>query len=316
MVSKSNSTNMNLNHAQVFQGVYEDVSDYTEINVSVNTNINYVLTAYYSSNAINADSTQVITTTTPPTDTNYYSFSAKEKYFKLSFLNIDSNQSDYLLLQTIYKKEATNVNAILCDYTGKAYLPNSPLQVGGTVAISTSAGDQINSINGVIQTALNDGTGENAINSTSNALNTYLTNTSIFTSDTTAQASLTTLVSQTSTLAGTLDSILSQGTNIVGYLLGTSTTDTTCIDGDFSSNGNLLNSSIQVITCMASVSDVCVLTIQFSPDNTRWFDTNNIITFTSSGSASTTVIASIGYIRCRVNTTASTVDVTFVVNHV
>lgn len=103
MVSRFNSSNLNIKNGLTFEGKFEDVSNYGSLNISLNTDIKFVLTLFWSSNGISSDSQETITQSTTPTGTLYYQRDIKEKYFRLILLNDDSITSEKLFLQTIYK---------------------------------------------------------------------------------------------------------------------------------------------------------------------------------------------------------------------
>ena len=115
-----------------------------------------------------------------------------------------------------------------------------------------------------------------------------------------------------------LTNIYNQGTNIVGYLLGSATTNQLCNDGDFSAVGDLHLSAVPIVTYMMYVDANCDLTLQYSPDNIRWFDTATVWSFTGGASyRNIDIPSSVGWVRVRVNTTgAHTVNVCFAVNHI
>lgn len=103
MVSRFNSSNLNIKNGLTFEGKFEDVSNYGSLNISLNTDVKFILTLFWSSNGISSDSQETITQSTTPTGTLYYQRDIKEKYFRLILLNNDTITSEKLFLQTIYK---------------------------------------------------------------------------------------------------------------------------------------------------------------------------------------------------------------------
>jgi len=99
--------NLDLSNNQVKIGGFENILDFSEIDVSVSYNvsgvISYTLYYQYSQDKINVDyeSTQVVTN---QTDTKFFKIEAKQRYFKLKIV---ANSNVNLNIQTIYKNNMT-----------------------------------------------------------------------------------------------------------------------------------------------------------------------------------------------------------------
>jgi hypothetical protein len=153
-VSKNNTSNQILASNGVFNGLYDDVSTYAQICVSLNTNTKYKLTINYSVNGISVDYSEDINVTSRPTETVFYNFVPKEKYFSLSFQNTDSIQQNTMFLQTIYKNSLTTtgsgvgsnvsiVSPVNGDGYVQVYVKNSDVVVSGSVNVDNFPASQV-----------------------------------------------------------------------------------------------------------------------------------------------------------------------------
>jgi hypothetical protein len=130
MVSRFNSSNLNITNGSTFEGRFEDVSNYGSINISLNTDVKFILTLFWSSNGISTDSQEAITQSTTPTGTLYYQRDCKAKFFRLVLLNDDTITSERLFLQTIYKSFAINPSS------GTVTVSNLPKDGDGNLKVA------------------------------------------------------------------------------------------------------------------------------------------------------------------------------------
>jgi hypothetical protein len=130
MVSRFNSSNLNIINGSTFEGRFEDVSNYGSINISLNTDVKFILTLFWSSNGISTDSQEAITQSTTPTGTLYYQRDCKAKYFRLVLLNNDTITSERLFLQTIYKSFA------IAPSSGTVTVANFPKDGDGNLKVA------------------------------------------------------------------------------------------------------------------------------------------------------------------------------------
>jgi hypothetical protein len=99
--------NLDLSNNQVKIGGFENILDFSEIDVSVSYNvsgvISYTLYYQYSQDKINVDyeSTQVVTN---QTETKFFKIECKQRYFKLKIV---ANSDVNLNIQTVYKNTPT-----------------------------------------------------------------------------------------------------------------------------------------------------------------------------------------------------------------
>lgn len=141
MASTKNSTNVNLLPNHVFNGNFDDITAYGQINISLKINVPYVLTVYYSVNGVSTFYSENYTETVAPTETKFYNLLCKEKYFRLSLENISQQSSDYLYLQTIYKSSVSVINA---NVQGSVSVTNFPTSqnINGNVSINNFPASQ------------------------------------------------------------------------------------------------------------------------------------------------------------------------------
>ena len=199
-VSKNNTSNQILASNGVFNGLYDDVSTYAQICVSLNTNTKYKLTINYSVNGISVDYSEDINVTSRPTETVFYNFVPKEKYFSLSFQNTDSIQQNTMFLQTIYKNSLTTtgsgvgsnvsiVSPVNGDGYVQVYVKNSDVVVSGSVDIGnfpttqdvniTNTSIDTNITNTSLDVSVSNFPVTQDVNITNTSIDTNITNTSI-----------------------------------------------------------------------------------------------------------------------------------------
>ena len=137
-LSLNNSTIIPLTSGSIFLGAqYDNILDFSEINVSIKCDVGYTLTYIYSQDKLVIDyqTSQVISA---QADTQFYKPPINDRYFKLKIEATDGDMS-VLNVQTIYKSSTT--------YTSGGAASNvnivSPL-VGG--AVSVNVANPVNSV--------------------------------------------------------------------------------------------------------------------------------------------------------------------------
>lgn len=230
MVSVLNSSNLNLLSSSSFNGTYEDITKYGQINISINTDISYTLNVYFSTNGISDDFVETYNSSVP-TETQFYNILCKERYFKLKLENNSITQSNKFHLQTIYK---TNISEINTNITGSVSVSNFPATQPVTNSDITNIYNIVNSRG-----------------------------------------------------SGTLWSSSSTGVNGLSLVV------------------NLSNKNIKNLTFMGNCNGPTVLTVQFSNDNSSWFDSQYSYTLSASGDVGFNLSCCPNYVRVK-----SSADVT------
>jgi hypothetical protein len=127
-----NSTNVPLQSGQEFSGAYYDnILDYSQINISINCDTGYDLTYYYSQDKINV-SYQTTQSILASSETQFYKAIPLERYFKISITATDGDMTN-LNVQTIYK---LNVNYSVGNGTSSDVNIVSPVNNNGDVKVS------------------------------------------------------------------------------------------------------------------------------------------------------------------------------------
>jgi hypothetical protein len=109
-LSLNNSTILPLSSGGIFLGSqYDNILDFSEINISIKCDVGYTLTYIYSQDKIVIDyeTSQVIAA---QVDTQFYKPPVNDRYFKLKIEATDGDMS-VLNVQTIYKSSTTFDNA-------------------------------------------------------------------------------------------------------------------------------------------------------------------------------------------------------------
>ena len=107
-LSVNNSSNVKLSAGGSFNGVYDDILQYAEILVSLNTNCLYTITFYYSSDKTNTDFTEVHNVNVVGSEALIYNLKPLFRYFKVRI--VANTTSTYLRLQTIYKLSTNSID--------------------------------------------------------------------------------------------------------------------------------------------------------------------------------------------------------------
>ncbi len=106
-VSLNNSTNINVPNGQAFIGLYDDVLEFSSINISINTDATYSIDIYYSTNKSTVDFTEHFDFTVVEQN-RFLVFSPKSRYFKLKYTC--NSESTSLIIQTIYKNYSNSIS--------------------------------------------------------------------------------------------------------------------------------------------------------------------------------------------------------------
>lgn len=274
MVSRYNSSNLNIKNGLTFEGKFEDVSNYGSVNISLNTDVKFVLNIYWSSNGISSDSNETITQSTTPSETLYYQRNIKEKYFKLVLLNDDSITSEKLFLQTIYKSFALSSGggsggdvSIISPLTGGA------VSIVGSVSVSNLPSEQdVNITNASL--AITGSVDVNNFPASVAVTNADITN--------------------------IYNIVNSRGS---GTLWAGSATGA----GGVSLAINLTSKNIKNISFMGNCDASTLLTVQFSNDGTTYYDSQYSFNLSSSGDVGFNLSCCPNYLRVKSsnNVTAS-----------
>ena len=149
-LSVNNSSTALLANNATFSGKYDDVLQYSEINISLHTNITYNLSIYYSTDKINDDYTETITIDEVASDARFFTLQPKERYFKLK-LTATSAGMTLLRLQTtyklskVYKPQAETVNANITNQITGFAKESTLSTVSSAVDTTNTKLDSINS---------------------------------------------------------------------------------------------------------------------------------------------------------------------------
>lgn len=127
-----NSTIIPLASGLSFDGVYTSCLNFSVIEISIKTDTTFDFNIIYSSDGVQDEFTNTIVVSVPPTDTLFYKFEPKMRYFKVQLLNSDSIDQSILSLQCLLK--STLVYSINSG-TGSDVNIISPLNLDGSVFV-------------------------------------------------------------------------------------------------------------------------------------------------------------------------------------
>lgn len=98
-----NSTNVTLKADEVFEGLYSSTLNYSTIEISVKCDTHYNLSVIYSPDSVNDEYTESEDITEVLTETRFFKFEPKMRFFKVRLTNIDSVDMSELSLNCIQK---------------------------------------------------------------------------------------------------------------------------------------------------------------------------------------------------------------------
>ena len=217
-LSLNNSSNVKLLSGQSFNGKYDDILSNSEINISLNTNCTYELIITFSTDKINDDYIETINVIADSLDTKFYTFIAKERYFKLK-LTATSN-STFVRLQTIFKN---SVSVMDVDISGQTVnignLPasqtiNGSISLTGVGVLNESLKVHVSNVPTNYSTATNQELTNNKIDSIianltagTKGVVVLWVNQAVITNDTSSVANLSSVLQNNLTIFGNSDSI-------------------------------------------------------------------------------------------------------------
>jgi hypothetical protein len=117
----------------LFNGIFSSCLNFSVIEVSVKTDTIYNLSIAYSPDGINDEFTQLITLPTASTDTLFYKFEPKMRYFRIILENVDAIDQTFLSLQCLLKSSFVYLPAASI---GDAVSIVSPVDGDGYVEVS------------------------------------------------------------------------------------------------------------------------------------------------------------------------------------
>lgn len=106
-LSINNSTNAKLVADAVFEGIYDDIIQFAEVIVTINTNCQYNIEFIYSTDKKNIDFTEEYEVEDIDTEAHLYCLKPVARYFKVKITALTT--STYLRMQTIYKNAVNSV---------------------------------------------------------------------------------------------------------------------------------------------------------------------------------------------------------------
>lgn len=154
-----NSSVVALNSGDIFEGVYNSCLNFSTIEVSVKTDTIYDLSIVYSADSANDEFTETTSVVIVSTDTLFYKFEPKMRYFKIKLENTDVSNQTELSLQCLLKSSfvysvasggggTSNVNIVsplnggAVDIAGTVsvsnFPPTQPVSIAGSVAVTNS----------------------------------------------------------------------------------------------------------------------------------------------------------------------------------
>lgn len=143
-----NSSVVALNSGDIFEGVYNSCLNFSTIEISVKTNTIYDLSIVYSADGANDEFTETTSVVIVSTDTLFYKFEPKMRYFKIKLENTDVSNQTELSLQCLLKSSfvyslasggggTSNVN-IVSPLNGGAVDIAGSVSIAGSVAVTNS----------------------------------------------------------------------------------------------------------------------------------------------------------------------------------
>jgi len=260
-----NSSLVPINAGSSFIGRYISCLDFSVIDVSVKTDSIYDLKVIYSHDGFNDDSTTTVSVVSVSSDTLFYQFSPKMRYYRIQLNNTDIDNQTELTLQTILKSTLT-YNASVAPASNVDI--TSPLNMDGSVFVGGNL-------------VLSGSVGVNNFPSTQDV---NITNASVNVSDSTTQSKLDSI--QTQLQKSNKNSTILWLSSVTGV-------------GGVSLNANLSSVNQTNLSFYGNVSATTVLTVQFSQDGTTFYDTQYSYSQTGAGDIGFNIQSSPLYVRLK-----------------
>ena len=291
MQSTNNQTNVPLRVGSIYIGQNDDVLNYNSACYSIISDQNCQIELYQSNDKKTYSVATVNYTGGAGLVTNEVQLA--QRYIYVTVRNSGTVNQTLLNFTLIYK---TN---------GVVNVTNTTLNVADTVA-EGYLGTLVSSGIHVTNTSLNvaDTVAEGYLATLASA-GVNVTNTTLNCADTVAEGYLATLVSSG------VKVISFPTTNTGGVLWNGSTVS----DTNTSLSVNMTGCFKNVYTVMAISSDVSTLTVQYSPNNSTWFNTTNVLNVPFAGSLALDFQTSAGYIRLIASGIPSTSIISAWINH-
>jgi hypothetical protein len=338
-LSLNNSTIVPLLSDETFTGsLYDNILDFAEINIAINCDTGYDLTYIYSQDKLSIDY-QTTQSITAQVDTQFYKIPVNDRYFKLkikatdgdmSVLNVQTIYKSNITFNNSGSGPTSNVS-ITSPLTGsgavsiggsvdvgnfpkdvggnlKVSVQNTPLDVSGTVDISGQTVDisgQTVNISGQVvdisgQSVVVSGTvdisgqtidisGQTIVVSNLNGVAVDLATNSLFTNVTNLPASYPVTNSD---ITNIYDVVNSRGSSTLWFGSPTGT-------NGVSLAVNFSSKNIKNISFMGYISGDTVLTVQFSNDNTTFYDSQYSYTLSSAGDVGFNLACCPNYLRLK-----------------
>ena len=236
-------------------------------------------------------------------------------YFRANLKNTGLVAQTFLNYEVMYREAVIETSLEMKNITvnqgTNPWITTGSIVAGGNTATVTNSGmlNVIASQNGTTPylATISNG-GNNANVSVSGNLNVV---------DSIGNTSLSSIVTNTSNTNNSVQTLINQGLGNGGYMWGLVTGPTTgLVNGAISSVINLTQKSSPTVTYMGSNSEVVTITIQYSPDNTNWFDSPQVFTQGSAGTFSLDTVSGAGYFRAILSNVVTTVDIFLAINHI
>lgn len=277
-LSLNNSTIVPLLSDETFTGsLYDNILDFAEINIAINCDTGYDLTYIYSQDKLSIDY-QTTQSITAQVNTQFYKIPVNDRYFKLKIKATDGDMN-VLNVQTIYKSNITFNNS------GSGPTSNvsitSPL-IGGAVSVigSVDVGNFPKDINGNLKVSV-----QNTPLDVSGTVD--ISGQTIVVSNLPASYPVT-----NSDITNIYDVINSRGSSTLWFGSPTGSNGVSLVV-------NLSSKNIKNISFMGYISGDTVLTVQFSNDNTTFYDSQYSYTLSTAGDVGFNLACCPNYLRLK-----------------
>lgn len=277
-LSLNNSTIVPLLSDETFTGsLYDNILDFAEINIAIKCDTGYDLTYIYSQDKLSIDY-QTTQSITAQVNTQFYKIPVNDRYFKLKIKATDGDMN-VLNVQTIYKSNITFNNS------GSGPTSNvsitSPL-IGGAVSVigSVDVGNFPKDINGNLKVSV-----QNTPLDVSGTVD--ISGQTIVVSNLPASYPVT-----NSDITNIYDVINSRGSSTLWFGSPTGSNGVSLVV-------NLSSKNIKNISFMGYISGDTVLTVQFSNDNTTFYDSQYSYTLSTAGDVGFNLACCPNYLRLK-----------------
>lgn len=306
-----NSSIVPIDANESFIGRYSSCLNYALIEVSVKTDSIYDIKCVYSADGVNDEFTNSQSVVAVSSDTLFYRFEPKMRYYRIQLNNTDINNQTFLSLQTLLK--STNIylqsspisNAVSIvqplNMDGSVFVGGNLSLTGSVDANITNASLDVNVLNPVTSVDVNNFPATQDVNVTNPVTSVDVNN---FPAEQDVNITNTLLDVSDADTHTKLDNIQTQ---LEKSNKGTSTlwsNNLTGVNG-VSLTADLSNVNQSNLSIFGNVNGATQLIVQFSNDGSNFYDSQYSYTQSASGDYGFNINASPKYLRLK-----STVSVT------